>query len=91
MGYVTDIKHRVYPSYNLFFFFFFFLIITHFLFLYIGFLYTSDYFHSRIYLTQYIAPLQADFNPSLNDSARILIYNHSKDYMMCLVIVKISL
>lgn len=41
----------------------------------IGFLYVGTLLHDLIHLTQYIAPLQANFNPSLNDTARILVYN----------------
>jgi len=42
-----------------------------------GFLYTGTFFHRQIQLTQNIAPLQADFNPSINDTARVLIRNTS--------------
>ena len=41
----------------------------------VGFLYAGTYFHQQIQLTQNIAPLQADFNPSFNDTATILIHN----------------
>jgi hypothetical protein len=40
-----------------------------------GFLYVGGILHDQIHLTQYIAPLQANFNPSLNDTARILVYD----------------
>ena len=40
-----------------------------------GFLYTGTFYHSQIHLTQFIAPLQANFNPSLNDTAKILVYS----------------
>ncbi|CAI8016171.1 Plexin domain-containing protein 1, partial [Geodia barretti] len=38
-----------------------------------GFLYTGDLLHENLQHTQYIAPLQADFNPSHTDTGRILI------------------
>ena len=40
-----------------------------------GFIYVGTYLHQFIHLTQYIAPLQADFNPGLNDTASVLIYS----------------
>ena len=40
-----------------------------------GFLYTGTIYHQQIYLTQYIAPLMADFNPSLTGSGRVLVYS----------------
>ena len=42
-----------------------------------------------IHLTQYIAPLQADFGPSLNDSARVLIYSGGEyvPYVLCFELV----
>ncbi|XP_064402119.1 plexin domain-containing protein 2-like [Halichondria panicea] len=43
-----------------------------------GFLYASNYTHAElIALTHNIAPLQADFNPETNDTARIFIYSTS--------------
>ena len=41
----------------------------------LGFLYTGTIYHERIYLSQYIAPLMADFNPSLSNSGSILVYS----------------
>ena len=41
----------------------------------IGFIYVGTFLHQFIHLTQYIAPLQADFNPGLNETATVLIYN----------------
>ena len=43
-----------------------------------GFLYTGTFYHPFVQLTQYIAPLQADFNPGLNDTSRILILSTCK-------------
>ena len=43
-----------------------------------GFIYVGTYFHRFIHLTQYIAPLQADFNPGLNESATVLVYSTGK-------------
>ena len=40
-----------------------------------GFLYTGTIFHEQVYRTQYIAPLMADFNPSLTMSGRVLVYS----------------
>ena len=41
-----------------------------------GFLFVGTFAHPElIALTQNISPLQADFNPGLNDTARILIYS----------------
>ena len=40
-----------------------------------GFLYTGTIYHQQIHLSQYIAPLMADFNPSLTESGRILVYS----------------
>ncbi|KAI6654964.1 Plexin domain-containing protein 2-like [Oopsacas minuta] len=40
-----------------------------------GFLSTADLLHPNIYLTQYIAPFSADFNPSLSQSSRIHYYS----------------
>ena len=39
-----------------------------------GFIYVGTYLHQFIHLTQYIAPLQADFNPGLNETATVLIH-----------------
>ena len=39
----------------------------------LGFLYTGDLLHEFVAATQFIAPLQADFNPSKNESGRVLI------------------
>ena len=38
----------------------------------------SDFVHDQVHLTQFVAPLQADFNPSLHDTAKIFVYNTSK-------------
>ena len=38
----------------------------------------SDFLHEQVHLTQFVAPLQADFNPSLHDTAKIYVYNASK-------------
>ena len=40
-----------------------------------GFLYTGDLLHDRVHLTQFIAPLQADFNPNVTDNGRVLVLN----------------
>ena len=40
-----------------------------------GFIYVGTYLHRFLHLTQYIAPLQADFNPGLNDTATVLVYS----------------
>ena len=42
-----------------------------------GFLYTGTIYLPQIYLSQYIAPLMSDFNPSLTTSGRVLV--HSTD------------
>ena len=42
---------------------------------FLGFLYTGTIYHEQLYLSQYIAPLMADFNPSLSDLGRILVYS----------------
>lgn len=42
---------------------------------YLGFIYTGTFYHDQVHLTQFIAPLQADFNPTLGDDSRILIYS----------------
>ena len=39
-----------------------------------GFLYVGPWFHNQIHLTQFIAPLQGNFNPGINDTALIYIY-----------------
>ena len=44
------------------------------MFLFPGFIYVGTYLHQFIHLTQYIAPLQADFNPGLNETATVLVY-----------------
>lgn len=41
-----------------------------------GFLYMGDYIHSWIAATQYIAPLMANFDPSINDSSKIQYYDN---------------
>ena len=41
---------------------------------FIGFVYVGTFYHQFIHLTQYIAPLQADFNPGLNETATVLIH-----------------
>ena len=46
--------------------------------IHIGFLYMSDFLHEQVHLTQFVAPLQADFNPSLHDTAKIYVYSASK-------------
>ena len=44
-----------------------------------GFLYASDFLQrDLIPLTQNIAPLQADFNPQVNDTAKVFIYSASR-------------
>ena len=43
-----------------------------------GFIYVGTYFHQFIHLTQYVAPLQADFNPGLNETATVIVYNASE-------------
>lgn len=45
-----------------------------------GFIYVGTYLHRFLHLTQYIAPLQADFNPGLNESATVLVYNNGEFY-----------
>ena len=56
-----------------------------------GFLYTGSFYHDQIHLSQIIAPLQADFNPSLNESARILVYSTSMSTRLALLIVNIPI
>ena len=46
---------------------------------YTGFLFVGTFPHpDLIALTQNISPLQADFNPGLNDTARVLVYSTGK-------------
>jgi hypothetical protein len=40
-----------------------------------GFLYTGDLLHDQVAATQYIAPLQADFNPNHTDTGRVLVFS----------------
>ena len=47
---------------------------------YAGFIYVGTFLHQLIHLTQYIAPLQADFNPSLNENATVLVYSTGKQH-----------
>ena len=41
---------------------------------FIGFVYVGTFYHQFIHLTEYIAPLQADFNPGLNETATVLVH-----------------
>ena len=45
-----------------------------------GFIYVGTTLHRLLHLTQYIAPLQADFNPGLNESATVLVYSTGEIY-----------
>lgn len=47
----------------------------------IGFLYTGDLLHEFLHLTQYIAPLQADFNPNITDNGTVLVLSTGKGEM----------
>ena len=47
----------------------------------VGFIYVGTFLHRFIHLTQYIAPLQADFNPGLNDTATVLVYGTGELYI----------
>jgi hypothetical protein len=38
-----------------------------------GFLYTGDLLHEQVTFSQFIAPLQADFNPNHTDTGRVLV------------------
>jgi hypothetical protein len=38
-----------------------------------GFIYTGDLLHDQVHITQFIAPLQADFNPNVTDTGRVLV------------------
>ena len=40
-----------------------------------GFLYTGDLLHDQVAVTQFIAPLQADFNPNHTDTGRVLVWS----------------
>lgn len=44
-----------------------------------GFIYTGDYVHSWLAATQYIAPLMANFDPSLSNSSFVKYYDNGKD------------
>ena len=46
--------------------------------MYVGFLYTGDLLHEKVHLTQFIAPLQADFNPTISDDGRVLVLSTSE-------------
>lgn len=44
----------------------------------IGFLYTGGLLHDQVHLTQFIAPLQADFNPNITDNGTVLVLSTGK-------------
>lgn len=45
-----------------------------------GFLYTGDLLHEKVHLTQFIAPLQADFNPTISDDGRVLVLSTNERF-----------
>lgn len=49
----------------------------------IGFLYTGDILHDQLHRTQFIAPLQADFNPTITDNAKVLVLSTGKWENIC--------
>lgn len=43
-----------------------------------GFIYTGDVIHQMLTATQYIAPLMANFDPSLSKNSTVLYYDNGR-------------
>lgn len=44
-----------------------------------GFIYTGDIIHRLLTATQYIAPLMADFDPSLSTNSTVFYFDNGKE------------
>lgn len=52
-----------------------------------GFIYTGDIIHRMLTATQYIAPLMANFDPSLSKNSTVLYFDNGKRDAVCIIII----
>lgn len=48
-----------------------------------GFIYTGDIIHRMLTATQYVAPLMANFDPSLSKNSTVFYFDNGKRHTVC--------